>query len=838
MQRPSLFQRLQYFILFLIIAAAGLLVLFGQMENTAILASDAPVHQMRDVEQTVKSGYLATWYNHYWLGQRYSPIAPDLNWVILKLFSFPFTLNLMFSFNLFLAGAGFYLLLRRLELNGPARLFGALAFLFTSTTVTLVYPGHINKVMTYAWIPFSMAFFMTAMRDRRLWDYLLSGAFLGLALLGGEIQIPFYTGLWYACSLVFFLTDQGLKKRLSATDAMVHLVGLAVIAVAALIVGFTITAHALRYMGENTVAVEGEDAGQLWRFATQYFFPPEEVLSLFTTVQFFGAPNVYWGRDGSTFLGGNLTSPLRLSDDYMGLLPLGFAIVGGLMLWRLWQVRVFIMISVASLFISFGREGILFWLLYHLPTMKAQRNPHRWIYFVAIGVCVLAAYGMHWFWEKLVGTTESTAATPPAREKNSKNHPNAGAAGTSSQAFLFPPKWRWFLLTTGCLGIVLFMASGLFVNHPETIASWYFGPEAIASPQKPVLVERSALFLMSLFRTGFFLSISASSVWWMIYAKNREKNQRILVLTKAALIFLVLVSVSDLVMNAKRFVLFYPWRDRFENNQVANALKQDHDLFRVKATGAHDNPYINDLISNVLPYYNIAVVDLPAASRLPTDYANFFSYISNHYVRTDRYYDFFNVKYVLASMQMADPNTKFELIGQAENLFLYRRSDFMPRAWLVTSANVIENQEDALARTLSINFPFRSSVVLEEKPENLKITNPGKTDAVTMAKAVTPVAIEQYGSNFIQLKASASEPSMVVVGEKWDNDWKAMLDGKPVKIFRANYLMRAVEIPKGEHVVRMEYQPSIAPQKLSMAAMAVIFIGSLFIGFAYRFAKK
>lgn len=37
--------------------------------------------------------------------------------------------------------------------------------------------------------------------------------------------------------------------------------------------------------------------------------------------------------------------------------------------------------------------------------------------------------------------------------------------------------------------------------------------------------------------------------------------------------------------------------------------------------------------------------------------------------------------------------------------------------------------------------------------------------------------------------------------------WQAYLDGKPVDHIRANYLLRAMKIPAGEHEVVFEFKP-------------------------------
>jgi hypothetical protein len=792
MEKSASFQK-RWFFAFVLSAIGTLIVLFAQSGKEALLAMDAPPYQLDQISHCLEKGFSHTWFGYYWLGYAFSPISPDLNALIYRWTHFPFSLNLLFTFNFLLSGIGFYFLLERLKLNGPAKFFGGMAFLLASTNISLVYPGHINKIMTSAWIPFSVAFFFTALQQRRISDYLLSGAFLGLALLGGEVQIPYYLGLWFSAWIVIYLVLKQKTNKLQPLDISFHGFGIFILAGTSLLCGFTTTLHSLEYLGENTISGGTDDPAKLWHFATQFYFPPEEILSFITTTQFFGAPGVYWGRDGNP-------SPLRLSDDYMGLLPLGFALLGAVALWRLWQVRFFVIMGIVSLLASFGREGFVYWILYQLPTMKSQRNPHRWIYFVAFAVCALSAYGVHWFWEKL--NSENPA------EQNKLKIPSFS-------------RLTRILSILGWIGIIVFGVAALFISNVEPFASLYYSKEDLGSPQKLLYLERTRLMLASLLRTGFFITLSSLSVWWIIYFRSKIKPHQPASYALVPFFLLVLVMVNDLGMNDKRFVIFYPWKERFENNDAANLIRKDPDIFRVKAVGLQENPEINELVSTALPIKHIQIVDPPATSRLATEYAQLFNYIGSHYMQSDRYYDFFNVKYLINSQKASDASTKFDLIAEGKNFFLFKRQDFMPRAWLAYSANIVGNPDDALAQTLSPSFPFRKSVVLEEKPDNLPTWMPTPND--NKSTTVHSVPFKLYDSNQIILEANPDKPAMLVLGDKWAPEWKAWVDDQPAKLFRANFLMRGVELSPGKHTIRMEYRPPMTGQYVSIISLLGVF---------------
>ena len=859
------FRRSPWFLAALVVGAGLLGVTLFRGGNIAFIMMDAPALQFRRLHESLRGGFVDVWFVEPWLGCRYWTIPPDPNLLFHAAFSFPWSPAVLVWWNLLLGGLGMYVLLRSFRLVPAAAAIGGLAYTLTNNVVTLVYAGHLNKLITYAWIPWSMTFFLRGLRGGKFRNYVISGAFFGLGLLGGEVQILYYLGLWYVVWLALELWEQHRAGELNVRMAAKNGAGLAAMAVCALVLGLCATHHYWQYLVVNTPVVGEADTPQNWLFATQYFFPPEEVLSFFTTIQFFGAPFAYWGRVGSP-------TPLRLSDDYLGILPLGFAILGGMVCWRIWQARLFVFMALGSLLISFGREGGLFWLLYQLPTMKSQRNPHRWTYFVALATCVLAAYGCNWLWERL----------RRAQARDGRHEP-----GDVSREMTVTPNWvAWkkALMIGAAAGVVIFGVALLLSQNVRGVAEVFYGAAALASPQAPLFVERVRCALFALTRTGFFLSFSALAVWWTIAAnagrreKGEGKNGGVRNSSPLTSHFsfrlalpwgvLLLVLALDLGSNAKRYIVFYPWRQVLEENPLANFLRQDRDLFRVKALGVQQNPILNNLVSNILPYHRIPVVDPPAASRIPNDYAELFRYLEQHYVPSNRYFDFFNVKYVLSPGAFSDPNTSFVPVAQWNGINVFRRDDFLPRAWLVPSARVVkEGGEAVLSATLHPLTDLRQTVVLEEAPQTVPVhgsrdakqetgdkgarardagrggrgdadstRGPGRgkevgvggrreapSAALRSASSVEPrtsnvphsVCVVRDEDNRVELETEAVRPSLLVLGDKWDPDWKAWMDGAPTRILKANFMMRAVELPAGKHTVRMEYRPSTLPFQIS-----------------------
>ncbi|MFZ5845675.1 MAG: YfhO family protein [Patescibacteria group bacterium] len=59
----------------------------------------------------------------------------------------------------------------------------------------------------------------------------------------------------------------------------------------------------------------------------------------------------------------------------------------------------------------------------------------------------------------------------------------------------------------------------------------------------------------------------------------------------------------------------------------------------------------------------------------------------------------------------------------------------------------------------------------------------------------------------VEIKTQSGETAILVVTDTDYPGWKATIDGKPSKIYRANYALRSVVVPAGSHTVRFSYAP-------------------------------
>jgi hypothetical protein len=154
-------------------------------------------------------------------------------------------------------------------------------------------------------------------------------------------------------------------------------------------------------------------------------------------------------------------------------------------------------------------------------------------------------------------------------------------------------------------------------------------------------------------------------------------------------------------------------------------------------------------------------------------------------------------------------------IGQ-EYEIIYSPLQHPNRIYLVGDAIWVKGGEDALSTVLGSDFHYLDQVVLEGMPTNFEVTDP--TDSVIFI-------FDQSDSNNVQVKVTASSDCWLVVSDTWFPGWQASVDGESVDLYRANYLFRAVRLPRGEHSVEFTYRPVSFILGGSVTLLSLVILG-------------
>ena len=102
-------------------------------------------------------------------------------------------------------------------------------------------------------------------------------------------------------------------------------------------------------------------------------------------------------------------------------------------------------------------------------------------------------------------------------------------------------------------------------------------------------------------------------------------------------------------------------------------------------------------------------------------------------------------------------------------------------------------------------------------------------------KAVTEVAkdsmstirLTSYEPNRLVYETSSPKDGVVVFSEIYYPGWQATIDGQPVDIARADYILRAMNVPAGKHTIEMWFDPQSLhlTENIAYASLALLLVG-------------
>jgi len=150
----------------------------------------------------------------------------------------------------------------------------------------------------------------------------------------------------------------------------------------------------------------------------------------------------------------------------------------------------------------------------------------------------------------------------------------------------------------------------------------------------------------------------------------------------------------------------------------------------------------------------------------------------------------------------------------------------LPRAKLYRNWQVVTNDEATLQKLVDPKFdPFQTVLIADQ------ISTPNTNSASGNAGTVE---FTTYHPKRIQLNAKVEAPSVLLLNDKFNPHWKVLVDGQEKPLLRANFIMRGVQLDKGEHRIEFRFQPPLNTLYISLAALGAGF--ALFV-FAV-FGKK
>jgi len=180
-------------------------------------------------------------------------------------------------------------------------------------------------------------------------------------------------------------------------------------------------------------------------------------------------------------------------------------------------------------------------------------------------------------------------------------------------------------------------------------------------------------------------------------------------------------------------------------------------------------------------------------------------------------------------------NTRYFIVAnESKQPVVQRNRDALGAAWFVGGYRLVSNADEEIAAIGKIN-PGQELVV--DKRFESQVAGKSFTKDTT-----STISLVNYKPNQLIYKTVTSKEQLAVFSEIYYADgWIASIDGKEVPYFRANYILRAMVIPAGNHTIEFRFAPKSFErvETFSMIALAgLILLIILAIVYGIKEGKK
>ena len=152
-------------------------------------------------------------------------------------------------------------------------------------------------------------------------------------------------------------------------------------------------------------------------------------------------------------------------------------------------------------------------------------------------------------------------------------------------------------------------------------------------------------------------------------------------------------------------------------------------------------------------------------------------------------------------------------------------------AWFVDEVNVVNDANEEIAALGKVDLAHTAIV-------DKHFTNEVKhVDAVDDTRSIV---LTNYEPNCLKYEVNSGKGGVVVFSENYYPGWISLIDGEEVAHGRANYILRAMNVPAGKHVVEFKFDPQSlhVTETIAYLSLALLVIGCVIVGVLCSRKKK
>ena len=777
---------------------------YPELEGKSITQGDN-IHaegMSREITQfEEKTGEYSAWTNSMFSGMpAYQIKAPETFNIHLALQRFlhlclPYsTMAIMFVYLL-----GFYVLLKSLKFSNTIAVIGALVFALSSYNIIIIAAGHITKCYAIAYMPPVLAGVIYCYNKKFIQGGLLLAFSLGIEIACNHTQILYYLAIMCAMYVVYRFVISYLDRQndtswlhnflKASTIALVAIVFAVLPNITNLWTTWEYSKYSTRSKSE--LSNKQQSSGLDKDYALAWSYGIGESMTLLIP-DFKGGVSQAIGNDenavkaverremlepvkGSSRYWGNqpfTSGPVYLGAVIIFLFVLGMFIVDSKAKWWLLAATLF------SLFMSWGSNAG-FWtdlMFDYFPMYNKFRSVSMALVIAQVAVPFVAMMAL----------------------KTIYDNPN----------ILIEKKSYFFLsfgLTAGiCLLLWLIPTLGgsvISAQEAETFAqiksSQPEQAQAYSIFENELSNARRAILSADSIRSFLFILVAAGALFLLTQTKVEKKNAFIIVVGLVAVIDLWTVDVrylgpQDYQSNVGSNRIFSP------SNADQFILKDTDPDFRVLNLGAN---VFND---GITPYYHKSIGGYHGAKMrryqefIDTLLSPTVMYARNLASQQDEKFQ----DYITNNPMLNMLNVKFIILNPSQMPLINMNT--YGNAWFVNRFDVVENADQEIGHLKSVD-PAKTAIINKNLFPEFVNSLP-KEQTYSDDKSV--ITLSEYKPNYLKYNVSASQERVAVFSEVYyPKGWTAYIDGNETSHVCADYILRAVKIPQGEHVVEFRFAP-------------------------------
>lgn len=800
------------------------LVLAGD-DHSAAIGSGIEMQQYRDAH----NGERTRWTNSLFCGMPTYQMSP----------SYPSTDRLSTLENVYRLGLpdvsayvfmmllGFYIMLRTFGFRVWMSALGAVMWAFSSYYFIIIQAGHIWKLLTLCFVPPVIGGMVLCYRRHYLWGMVVTGCFTALQIMSNHVQMSYYFLFVMALMALAYLADAVKNKTVAEwwrSTACVALGGL--LGVCA---NLSNLYHTWEYSnesmrgkseltGKTKDAADQTKSGLERSYITMWSYGIGESWTLLVPntkggasvplaanetamkvakkdyAPIYRAFTQYWGEQPGT------SGPVYVGAFVLTLFFLGLLVVRTPMKWALLAA------TLLSLLLSWGKNFMWFTDLFldYVPMYDKFRT--------VASILVIAEF--------TIPLLAMMALKTVTEDRSLLNARNLGISFglTGGVAFLF------WLMPDAFFGDYISSTDSLYMQ--QYVQAGYIPQQLAGDIMANINDMRRAMFTSDAMRS--LIVVAVGTLVLLVYRAGKIKEVPMVAC-------LVVLCVGDMwgvdkrYLNDGHFVTPRTGEQAFPLSQADGTILADKDkYYRVL------NLAVNTFNDNTTSYHHKSV-----GGYHPAKLRRYQELIEEHL-----HAEMQGIQKAAAEhaglLGECDGDSLFPVLNMLNTKYLImatKDGNTVPvanpwangNAWFVDQIEWVDNADDEIAALHGADTKHTAIVDKRFKDVLGDATPSDSTDTVRLTA---------YEANALTFETQSAKGGVMVVSDIYYPGWTCTVDGKETEIARADYVLRAIAVPAGKHVIEMRFDPQSVHTTEAVANVAMLLLVLMVLGSAVVAVKK